>query len=145
MSTNFLDSFMNPQERDMTEMTQSTTPSDDTKANAVAAGAVDDIKAETLEDQIIAAIRTVFDPEIPVNVYDLGLIYGLDIDDAGFVRIDMTLTSPMCPVAEILPAQVQQVVQMIDGVADVELELVWDPPWRPDRLTDDVKLELGLL
>lgn len=99
----------------------------------------------SLRERIIAAIKTIFDPEIPVNIYDLGLIYRLEVDDNGHVEIDMTLTSPMCPVAEILPEQVDQIIRLIEGVSEVDLNLVWEPPWHPDRLTDEVKLELGLL
>ncbi len=104
-----------------------------------------DAQEDDLETRVIAALRTVYDPEIPVNIYDLGLIYDLDVDADGDVKIRMTLTSPMCPVADILPQQVENVVLMTEGVRDVDLELVWEPPWHPGRLTDDVKLELGLL
>jgi FeS assembly SUF system protein len=99
----------------------------------------------SLEEEIFEAIRTVQDPEIPVNLVDLGLIYDLAIDDLGIVRLAMTLTSPGCPVAEQLPQQVQQAVAMVPGVAAVLVALVWDPPWTADRMTDAAKLELGLL
>lgn len=101
--------------------------------------------AGDLEERVKDALRTVYDPEIPVNIYDLGLIYNLDIDADGDVKIRMTLTSPMCPVADILPQQVEDAVLMTEGVRDVDLELVWEPPWHPARLSDEVKLELGLL
>lgn len=97
-----------------------------------------------LRDRIIAAIRTVYDPEIPVNIYDLGLIYGIDIEEDGTVGIDMTLTAPGCPVAGILPGQVEDAVRAIDGVQAVHVELVWDPPWDQDRISDEAKLSLGL-
>jgi FeS assembly SUF system protein len=97
-----------------------------------------------LRDRIIAAMRTVYDPEISVNIYDLGLIYGIDIDAQGKVDIDMTLTAPGCPVAGILPGQVEDAVRAVDGVRSVHVELVWDPPWDQDRISDEAKLSLGL-
>lgn len=99
----------------------------------------------TLEDRIIAAIRTVYDPEIHVNLYDLGLIYNIKIDDQANVVVEMTLTAPACPVAEILPEQVANVVRQVTGVNEVRVELVWDPPWTQDAISDSAKLELGLL
>jgi FeS assembly SUF system protein len=98
-----------------------------------------------LEEEILDAIRTVQDPEIPVNLVDLGLIYELNVDELGIVRLAMTLTSPGCPVAGQLPQQVQQAVAMVPGVAAVVVALVWDPPWTAERMTDAGKLELGLL
>lgn len=98
-----------------------------------------------IETQIIEAIKTVFDPEIPVNVYDLGLIYEIDVDDDGKTRIVMTLTSPNCPVAESLPEEVQEKVAAIDGVTHVDLNLTFDPPWTKDMLSEEALLELGLL
>ncbi|MCU4174636.1 iron-sulfur cluster assembly protein [Carboxylicivirga sp. N1Y90] len=98
-----------------------------------------------LETQIIDAIKTVFDPEIPVNVYDLGLIYEIDVDDDGKARIVMTLTSPNCPVAESLPAEVQEKTAAIDGITHVDLNLTFDPPWTKDMLSEEALLELGLL
>lgn len=98
-----------------------------------------------LEAEILDAIRTVQDPEIPVNLVDLGLIYELAVDELGIVRLAMTLTSPGCPVAEQLPQQVQQTVAMVPGVAAVLVALVWNPPWTAERMTEAAKLELGLL
>ena len=97
-----------------------------------------------LRDRIIAAMRTVYDPEISVNIYDLGLIYAIDIDDQGQVEIAMTLTAPGCPVAGILPRQVEDAVREVDGVRDARVTLVWDPPWDQDRISDEAKLSLGL-
>jgi FeS assembly SUF system protein len=97
-----------------------------------------------LRDRIIAAMRTVYDPEISVNIYDLGLIYAIDIDDQGQVAIDMTLTAPGCPVAGILPRQVEDAVRAVDGVREARVTLVWDPPWDQDRISDEAKLSLGL-
>lgn len=98
-----------------------------------------------LHDRVVAALRTVFDPEIPVNVYDLGLIYGLEVSDSGAVAVRMTLTAPACPVAGTMPGLVESAVRRADGVTDVHVELVWDPPWSKDRMSDEAKLQLGLL
>lgn len=100
---------------------------------------------EILECAVIEALRGIHDPEIPVNIYDLGLIYRLDIDDDGNVTIEMTLTTPACPVAESMPGQVECAVREVPGVRSVKVELVWDPPWTRDRLDDFTRLELGLL
>jgi FeS assembly SUF system protein len=98
------------------------------------------------EAKIIAALRSVFDPEIPVNIYDLGLIYNLQINDqTNDVQILMTLTTPNCPVAEDMPMQVQEAVQMVEGVGAVKVELTFEPPWDKDMLSESALLELGLL
>ena len=98
---------------------------------------------ESLDDRIIAALREVYDPEIPVNIYDLGLIYRIDCDELGVVEIDMTLTAPGCPVAQTFPGTVEAAVQNVEGVATAEVDLVWEPPWTPDRMSEAAKLELG--
>lgn len=98
-----------------------------------------------LEERVIAALRTVNDPEIPVNIYDLGLIYDLAVDDAGTVAVQMTLTAPACPVAGTMPGLVDQAIRAVDGVSSVSVELVWDPPWSVERMSDEARLELGLL
>ena len=95
--------------------------------------------------QVVEALKNVFDPEIPVNIYELGLIYGLDITPDGIVHVRMTLTTPSCPVAGSLPGEVESVVRGVDGVNDCDVELVWDPPWTPENLSEAAKLELGLL
>ncbi len=100
---------------------------------------------ESLREPIIAALREVHDPEIPVNIYDLGLIYRIDIADNGDVDVDMTLTAPACPVAGMMPVMVKDAVKRVDGVGEVEVELVWDPPWSPDTMSDEAKLTLGML
>ena len=97
------------------------------------------------EADIIDALKTIYDPEIPVNIYDLGLIYEVDVNDEGRVRIVMTLTSPNCPVAESLPIEVQETVADISGVTSVEVNMTFDPPWDRDMLSDEALLELGLL
>ena len=111
--------------------------------------AITDIKTETkvyplmVEADILEALREVYDPEIPVNIYDLGLIYDVNVDEYGVVDIEMTLTSPACPVAGILPGQVEQKVREVPGVAEVTVELVWEPAWSMDRMSEEAKLELG--
>jgi FeS assembly SUF system protein len=97
-----------------------------------------------LEERVIAAMRSVYDPEIPVNIYDLGLIYALRIDDNGAVSVQMTLTAPGCPVAGILPKQVEDAIKAVPGVSEARVELVWDPPWTQERMSDEARLTLGL-
>jgi len=97
-----------------------------------------------LKKKVISEIKKIYDPEIPVNIYELGLIYNIDIDDKNKVNIDMTLTSPNCPVAESLPNSVKDNVLKVDGVSDVDLKLVWDPPWDKDKMSEAAKLELNL-
>lgn len=110
---------------------------------APAAAAPADVDA--LRVRVIDALRTVYDPEIPVNIYDLGLIYGIDIDAQGAVHLRMTLTSPGCPVAQTFPATVEGAVRAVAGVTGASVELVWEPPWGPDRMTEAAKLQLGML
>jgi FeS assembly SUF system protein len=102
------------------------------------------LEGESLKDQVIAALRDIFDPEIPVNIYDLGLIYGVDIAD-GHVTVTMTLTTPHCPVAESMPGEVELRVMAVPGVATCDVNLVWDPPWNPSNMSDEARLELGML
>ena len=97
-----------------------------------------------LRERIVDALRQVFDPEIPVNIWELGLIYDIAIDDEGAVGIKMTLTSPHCPVAESLPAEVQRAAGSVAGVRGVEVDVVWDPLWNPDMMSEAAKLELGM-
>ncbi|MGD2076468.1 MAG: SUF system Fe-S cluster assembly protein [Gammaproteobacteria bacterium] len=99
----------------------------------------------SLEQKVIEALRTIYDPEIPVNIYDLGLIYVVHIDDQGVVNVQMTLTAPACPVAGTLPGQVEEVLRQVVGVRDARVELVWDPPWDQERMSEEAKLTLGLL
>ena len=95
-------------------------------------------------DDVIEALRTVFDPEIPVNIYDLGLVYLCDIDKRGGVTVEMTLTAPGCPVAGEMPQWVADAVSSLDGVGEVQVTLVWDPPWGPEKMSEEAKLELGM-
>jgi FeS assembly SUF system protein len=108
------------------------------------APAADALEGETLTDAVVAALRDIFDPEIPVNIYDLGLIYGVEADD-GHVTINMTLTTPHCPVAETMPGEVELRVMAVPGVATCDVNLVWDPPWNPASMSDEARLELGML
>ncbi|HMV36680.1 MAG TPA: DUF59 domain-containing protein [Turneriella sp.] len=103
------------------------------------------LSQDDLKENIIAVIRTCYDPEIPVNVYDLGLIYGIDIDNEKNVRIDMTLTSPNCPSIESLPSEIQQKAESVEGVKSVKIELVWEPPFHTGMMSDEAKLQLGLM
>ncbi len=96
-----------------------------------------------VEGDVIEALRTVYDPEIPVNIYDLGLVYDVKVDPSAFVKVTMTLTSPACPVAGILPGQVEEKAKSVQGVTGCEVEVVWDPPWNPDMMSEEAKLELG--
>lgn len=98
-----------------------------------------------LQADVIAALREIFDPEIPVNIYDLGLIYGVEVDDNRDATVTMTLTTPHCPVAESMPAEVELRVSSVPGIRDAEVNLVWDPPWGPHKMSDDARLELGML
>ena len=99
---------------------------------------------EKIRDGVIEMLRTVFDPEIPVNIYELGLVYDVEVRPEHKVYIRMTLTSPMCPVAETLPPEVQEKARGVAGVSDVEIDLVWDPPWSPSMMTEAARLELGM-
>lgn len=99
---------------------------------------------DSLRERVIEALRQIRDPELPVNIYDLGLIYDLAIDDMGRVDIQMTLTAPGCPVAQSFPAQVEDVVETVQGVSRAQVELVWDPPWDKSRISEAARLQLGL-
>jgi FeS assembly SUF system protein len=98
-----------------------------------------------LEQKIIAALETVYDPEIPVNIYELGMIYNIKIDENANAEIVMTLTSPSCPVAESLPGEVRQKIKSVEGLNEVKIELVWEPPWNKDMMSEEAKLNLGFI
>jgi len=98
----------------------------------------------SLKEKIIEEIKKIYDPEIPVNIYELGLIYRLEVDENNKVNIDMTLTSPNCPVAESLPNQVKENIMKIAGVSEVDFKLVWEPPWTKDKMSEAAKLELNI-
>ncbi|TMH56828.1 MAG: SUF system Fe-S cluster assembly protein [Betaproteobacteria bacterium] len=103
------------------------------------------VEVDALERQVIAALRTIYDPEIPVNIYDLGLVYELAISTAGTVRLRMTLTAPGCPVAHTFPGMVERAIRSVPGVTDAHVELVWDPPWSRERMSEAARLELGMM
>jgi FeS assembly SUF system protein len=98
-----------------------------------------------LYEAVIEALKEIYDPEIPVNIYDLGLIYDVAISPEGHAKVQMTLTTPHCPVAESMPGEVELRIGAVPGIGDAEVELVWDPPWDPQKMTDEAKLELGML
>jgi FeS assembly SUF system protein len=100
---------------------------------------------QLMRDNVVGALRTVYDPEIPVNIYDLGLVYEIDVKPEGRVDIRMTLTAPACPVAGEMPGVVEDRVMQVPGVSEVRVDLVWDPPWDRGMLSDEAKLQLGLL
>ena len=104
----------------------------------------DQANAEALRPAVLDALKTVYDPEIPVNIYDLGLIYDIIVDAASAVGIRMTLTAPNCPAAQWLPSQVEQKARAVEGVSDVKVDVVFDPPWDRDKMSDAAKLQLGL-
>lgn len=132
----------------MEETVETTSPdiaTDDVATGDVATNDGEASPKDALKQDVIAAISEIFDPEIPVNIYDLGLIYDVHVGDEGKLGVVMTLTSPHCPVAEILPGQVKSRVELVEGVNEVDLELTWDPPWTPENMSEPAKLELGFM
>ena len=109
------------------------------------AGVADNVPGGDLYEAVVGALKEIFDPEIPVNIYDLGLIYGVDVGEDGGVVVTMTLTTPHCPVAESMPGEVELRVASVPGVRDCEVNLVWDPPWDMAKMSDEARLELGML
>jgi FeS assembly SUF system protein len=112
---------------------------------SVAEGGGLKVPTDQVRQNVVEVLRTVFDPEIPVNIYDLGLIYDLQVDEAGKVNVQMTLTAPGCPVAQTFPGEVEGKLYTVPGVNEAVVELVWDPPWDQDRMTEAAKLQLGFL
>ncbi len=100
--------------------------------------------ARISEDAVISVLKTVFDPEIPVDIYELGLIYAVEIEESGLVKVEMTLTTPSCPSAQELPSQVEEAVRAVPNVKDVKVEVVWDPPWDQSRMSEDARLALNM-
>jgi FeS assembly SUF system protein len=100
--------------------------------------------ASTLRDQIVEVLKTVYDPEIPVNIWEIGLIYEVNVDESGNAHVLMTLTSPNCPVAESLPPEVEEKVAAVEGVSSARVEITWDPPWDPEMMSEAAQLELGM-
>lgn len=130
----FLDKFLEQKEVATTENAEAAAP-----AKPVAA------TPEELQANIVEALREIYDPEIPVNIYELGLIYAVDVANDFSTRVTMTLTTPHCPVAESMPGEVELKVASVDGVNGVQVDLVWDPPWDMSKMSDEARLELGLL
>lgn len=124
-----------PRSRDYLEGFLAAKPADDAPG-----GAGSDLQAD-----VIAALREIFDPEIPVNIYDLGLIYGVEVDENSDATVMMTLTTPHCPVAETMPGEVELCVSAVPGIRDAEVVLVWEPAWGPHKMSDEARLELGML
>jgi FeS assembly SUF system protein len=112
---------------------------------AIDANAADPVSKLDLEARVLEAVRTVYDPEIPVNIHELGLIYDLGVSPDGTVNIKMTLTAPSCPEAGFIPGRVETAVRGVQGVKDAKVELVWEPPWTPARMSEAAKLQLGIL
>jgi FeS assembly SUF system protein len=100
--------------------------------------------SETLHDRAVDVLKSIYDPEIPVDIWELGLIYSLDVGSDGKIKLRMTLTSPACPVAESLPVEVYQKLMTLEGVTDVDLQVVWDPPWNKEKMTDEARLTLNM-
>ena len=106
---------------------------------------MESLNETVIEAQVMDALRTCFDPEIPVNIYELGLIYDVHVDSTGMVTIKMTLTSPHCPAAQSLPAEIEGKVKVAPGVTDVKIDIVWEPPWDPSKMSEAARLQLGMM
>lgn len=117
----------------------------DTEAALNSGDGLDEESRNQLREKIVESLKTVYDPEIPVDIYELGLIYELKVQEDASVQVEMTLTSPNCPVAGSLPGEVESKVRQVEGVGEVELELVWDPPWSPERMSEAARLQLGFM
>jgi FeS assembly SUF system protein len=132
----------------MSKPTTDPTPEATSEADGEAIPTLDVDRVADLEERVVAALKTCYDPEIPVDIYELGLIYDIEVepgDAGGEVKLRMTLTSPACPVAGSLPGEVEQKVQGVDGVEKASVELVWDPPWTPEMMSEGARLDLGFL
>jgi FeS assembly SUF system protein len=131
----------------MTDDTQTPTPAAEKppeNATVTRSAALPEDELNKLTDDIVAALKTVYDPEIPADIYELGLIYKIDIGDDRGVKVDMSLTSPNCPAAQDLPIQVENAVASVAGVKEAKVEVVWDPPWDPSRMSDEARLVLNM-
>ena len=131
-------------QRDIIDVTPSATP-EEAAASAASGSALPPEELERITADIVKSLKTVYDPEIPVDIYELGLIYKVDLDDDRLLTIDMTLTAPGCPVAGEMPGWVEGAVRGVDGVEDVKVNMTFDPPWTPEKMSDEAKLELGWL
>jgi FeS assembly SUF system protein len=119
------------------------TPSEEGVRSVFAGSALPAEELARLTDDIVAALKTVYDPEIPADIYELGLVYKVDVEDDRTVKIDMTLTAPGCPVAGEMPGWVQNAVSAVEGISDVEVNMVFDPPWSPDRMSEEARVAVG--
>ena len=115
-----------------------------TRETAAPSTALPKAELDELTDQIVAALKTVYDPEIPADIYELGLIYNIDVDDDRFVAIEMTLTAPGCPVAGEMPGMVKDALLGVEGIGEVTVNMTFDPPWTPERMSEEAKLELNM-
>lgn len=131
-------------QRDIIDVTPSAPP-EEAAASAANGSALPPEELERITADIVKSLKTVYDPEIPVDIYELGLIYKVDLDDDRLLTIDMTLTAPGCPVAGEMPGWVEGAVRGVDGVEDVKVNMTFDPPWTPEKMSDEAKLELGWL
>ncbi|HXH28446.1 MAG TPA: SUF system Fe-S cluster assembly protein [Candidatus Polarisedimenticolia bacterium] len=122
-----------------------TTQDGDFKPAHARPGRAQDPASKAIESQVIEALRSTYDPEIPVNIYELGLVYDIDVQPDGRVAVQMTLTSPMCPVAGTLPGDVEARIRAIPGVSDARVDVTWDPPWGPDKMTEAAKIQLNMI
>lgn len=132
------------EERDIIDVSVSE-PVETPQAETSGGATIPDAELERITGDIIRALKTVYDPEIPVDIYELGLIYKVDLDDDRLLTVDMTLTAPGCPVAEDMPGWVEGAVRGVEGVEDVTVRMTFDPPWTPEKMSDEAKLELGWL
>ena len=128
---------------DASATAEAASPEAENTALPVAVSTIPAEELARLTDDIIAALKTVYDPEIPADIYELGLIYKIDIEDDRSVKIDMTLTAPGCPVAGEMPGWVQNAVGAVEGISDVEVNMVFDPPWTPDRMSEEAQVAVG--
>lgn len=132
------------EEANLTTDTEQATTAAETPSNSlVSASTIPADELARITDDIVSALKTVYDPEIPADIYELGLIYKIDIEDDRTVRIQMTLTAPGCPVAGEMPGWVQNAVSTVEGVSDVEVEMTFDPPWSPDRMSEEAQVAVG--
>ena len=132
---------LTPHEQLVQQMGENNGPDSTVTEADAGSGGVDE---SVLYDRVVSALKTIYDPEIPVNIYDLGLIYRVEVKER-FVEVDMTLTAPGCPVAQTFPGMVEGTVKLVPGVEDAVVELVWDPPWRQEMISEAARLELGLI
>lgn len=128
----------------MDDQNQETTVSTEPETAAASESAIPQAELARMTDDIVAALKTVYDPEIPSDIYELGLIYRVDIEDDRTVKVEMTLTAPGCPVAGEMPGWVENAVRTVEGVMDVEVAMTFDPPWTPDRMSEEAQIAVGL-